>query len=120
MVRTVEDFFQQQNLESSGGLDDFLHKWKSYDRISTSDFKFQEPVLYLRSVLLRSLEEKHPSLAYLEQNYDDCMLELLSRARDTGRLEFAENCAASINASSGLVKDPFRLSICRYALSLLV
>jgi hypothetical protein len=36
----------------------------------------------------------------LDAAYDDSMLELLSKARDTGRLEFAENCANSISSLS--------------------
>jgi len=102
VVRIVEDFFQSV----PESLQEFLHKWKAYDRISMGDFKFQEPSLFLRGVLLRSYSEKYPR-ADLEANIDDIMLELLGKSRENGRLEFAENCASLI---SGAVTNTERLA----------
>lgn len=98
MLRVVEDFFHMETVDNTD-LDSFFVKWKLQDRINASDFKFQEPVLYLRSILLRAYEKLHPRLD-LEHAYDDCMLDLLSKARDSGRLAFAENCASCISSTS--------------------
>lgn len=58
MLRTVEDFFQEENNRGTAGIENFLARWKNQDKCNSSDFKFQEPVISLRNVVLHSYGEK--------------------------------------------------------------
>jgi len=127
MVRIVEDFFacqkdkrvedilagqKDKRLEEESkecSLDDVLLKWKLQDKIHCSDFKFQEASLYLRSVLTSSILEKVDN-PHLESAYDECMLQLLCKARDNGRLELAENCARKITSEDKSVRKDVEIA----------
>lgn len=58
MLRVVEDFFEEEGKSGSVGINNFLQRWRTHDKISPADFKFQEPVLSLRCVLLHSYDQK--------------------------------------------------------------
>ncbi|CAL8069908.1 unnamed protein product [Orchesella dallaii] len=94
MLRVVEDFFEKGTI-SERSLDDFVHKWKLQDRIPASDFKYQEPVLFLRNVLLREYNSGKRS-RNIEPEIRDSLLELISKARDAGRLDFADSLATAM------------------------
>lgn len=59
MLRTVEDFFETESEEGLPGIaQTFVSKWRTHDKINQADFKFQEPILSLRGVLLHSYAER--------------------------------------------------------------
>jgi len=93
MFRIVEDFYSTRS--SGVPVDTLLQNWQLLDKLGCSNLKFQEPVLYLRSILLKAFNEQQSSPT-LSNSYDECILHLLSKARDSGRLELAESCASKI------------------------
>ena len=93
MFRIVEDFFSTQ--ETGDPIEHLLNNWKLQDKLGCSDLKFQEQILFLRSILLKSFDG-HQNLPSVVNSYDECMLQLLTKARICGRLELAENCTSKI------------------------
>ncbi|ODN04229.1 Serine-protein kinase ATM [Orchesella cincta] len=94
MLRVVEDFFEK-DLSNEQSLNEFVNKWKQQDRIPASDFKYQEPILFLRNVLLREYNSGKP-IRNLDPEISESLLELISKARDAGRLDFADNLATAM------------------------
>jgi hypothetical protein len=93
MFRVIEDWFSTQ--ESGEPSEQLLNSWKLQDKLGCSDLKYQEQILFLRSILLKSFEDQQ-STPSVVNSYDDCMLQLLTKARVCGRLELAENCTSKI------------------------
>lgn len=99
MFRIVEDFYATRS--AGVPLETLLQNWKLLDRLRCSNLKFQEPLLYLRTVLLKAFNEQQCS-PVLINSYDECILQLVSRARRAGRLELAEACTSKIFSESML------------------
>jgi len=93
MFRIIEDFFSTR--ETGEPVEQLLNNWNLQDKLGYSDLKFQEQILFLRSILLKSFDEQQ-STPNVINSYDDCMLQLLTQARICGRLELAENCTSKI------------------------
>lgn len=94
MLRVVEDFFMKDG-SPDNDVETFIRKWNMQDRIPTGGFKYQEPVLFVRNVLLRAYDSQS-GRANLESEIHQSLLSLISKAREAGRLDFAESCTAAM------------------------
>lgn len=97
MLRVVEEFFEPQNEFGQVNVDKFLSKWKLQDKIPVGDFKFQEPALNLRSVILRAYDMAN-SRVNLEREITESMLDLTAKAREASNLDYADSCAIALTS----------------------
>lgn len=91
----VEDYFNCLRSESS--INELAEQWKLQDAVGFVDFKFQDSVLCLRSVLLNSFRQTFPARsAEADVLYDESLHQLVTLARAAGRLELAEKFASKL------------------------
>lgn len=94
MLRVVEDAWGSHE-PNEMDIQQFISKWKAQDKIPVAEYKYHEPTLFVRNVILRVHESVNPS-ENLESEIIQSLLTLSAKAREASQLNYAEGCTQAL------------------------